>query len=55
MLFLSEAGKAGGALVLSGLLIEDQEDMVQLATQNGWNFEKQKQMNGWISLLFNRN
>jgi len=55
MLYLSEAGKAGGALVLSGLLIEDQEDMTQLATQNGWNFVKQKQMNGWISLLFNRN
>ena len=54
MLELTQAGVAGGQLVLSGLLIEDQADMIHLATQNGWNFLSQKQRNGWISLLFNR-
>jgi ribosomal protein L11 methyltransferase len=54
MLELTHAGKAGGQLVLSGLLIEDQVDMIHLAAQNGWNFLSQKQRNGWISLLFNR-
>jgi ribosomal protein L11 methyltransferase len=51
---LSAAGKSGGSLVLSGLLIEDQEDMIQLALNDGWIFQKQKQMEGWISLLFTR-
>ncbi len=54
MLELTHVGKAGGQLVLSGLLIEDQLDMIHLAAQNGWNFLSQKQRNGWISLLFNR-
>jgi ribosomal protein L11 methyltransferase len=54
MLELTHAGKAGGQLVLSGLLIEDQVDMIHLAAQNGWNFLSQKQRNGWISLLFDR-
>jgi ribosomal protein L11 methyltransferase len=51
---LSAAGKSGGSLVLSGLLFEDQEDMIQLALNDGWIFQKQKQMEGWISLLFTR-
>jgi ribosomal protein L11 methyltransferase len=54
MLALTAAGKKGGQLVLSGLLIEDQSDMILLATQNGWNFIRQKQRNGWICLLFDR-
>ncbi len=51
---LSQAGKMGGQLILSGLLVEDQEDMINLATLNGWNFIRIKEKNGWISLLFNR-
>ena len=51
---LSAAGKSGSELVLSGLLIEDQEDMIHLAANHDWIFQKQKQMNGWISLLFIR-
>jgi ribosomal protein L11 methyltransferase len=51
---LTKAGNLGGQLVLSGLLIEDQSDMIQLAGQNGWIFRKQKEREGWISLLFDR-
>ena len=54
MLALSMAGQKGAQMVLSGLLIEDQGDMILLATQNGWIFNKQKQKEGWISLLFDR-
>ncbi len=53
MLELTQVGKKGGQLVLSGLLIEDQEDMKKLATENGWNFVKSQPLNGWVSLLFN--
>ncbi len=54
MLELSQAGKKGGQLVLSGLLIEDQEDMVKLATENGWEYVQNNPLNGWVSLLFTR-
>ena len=51
---LSAAGESGASLVLSGLLVEDQDDMIKLASNHAWVFQKQKQMNGWISLLFTR-
>ena len=43
----------GSELILSGLLIEDQEDMIKLAKKNSWNFVKSQPLNGWVSLLFN--
>jgi ribosomal protein L11 methyltransferase len=54
MVELTNISKVGSLLVLSGLLIEDQSDMIQLANLNGWKFHQQKHMNGWISLLFSR-
>lgn len=54
MVELTQVGKKGGQLVLSGLLIEDQVDMIDLVTRNGWNYLQNKTMNGWISLLFDR-
>jgi ribosomal protein L11 methyltransferase len=54
MMGLSRAGKPGAQLVLSGLLIEDQSAMIALATQHDWVFQKQKEKEGWISLLFFR-
>jgi ribosomal protein L11 methylase PrmA len=50
---LTQVAHPGSELILSGLLIEDQEDMIQLAANNGWNFVKSKPLNGWVSLLFN--
>jgi ribosomal protein L11 methyltransferase len=50
---LTQVAHLGSELILSGLLIDDQEDMIQLAANNGWNFVKSQPLNGWVSLLFN--
>jgi ribosomal protein L11 methyltransferase len=52
MLELTQLALPGSVLVLSGLLIDDQADMIKLATDNGWTFQKSRPLNGWISLLF---
>ncbi len=51
---LTLIGQPGGILVLSGLLIEDQSDMIALAHSKGWIFQVAQPLNGWVSLLFNR-
>jgi ribosomal protein L11 methyltransferase len=51
---LTLIGKPGGILVLSGLLIDDQSDMVELANSKGWKLLQAQPLNGWVSLLFNR-
>ena len=51
---LTQIGKPGGILVLSGLLIDDQLDIVKLAALKGWQFQEAQPLNGWVSLLFNR-
>jgi ribosomal protein L11 methyltransferase len=50
---LTQVAHLGSELILSGLLIEDQEDMIKLAANNGWNFVRSQPLNGWVSLLFN--
>ena len=52
MIELTQIAGPSSTLVLSGLLIEDQADMIQLATNNGWNFLKSRPLNGWVSLMF---
>ena len=52
MLELTQLALPGAVLVLSGLLIEDQADMIKLAADNGWVFQKSRPLNGWISILF---
>lgn len=51
---LTQIGKPGGILVLSGLLIEDQSDIVELAASKGWQFQEAQPLNGWVSLLLIR-
>lgn len=51
---LTMISKTGGILILSGLLTEDQSDMVNLAVSKGWNFQIAQPLNGWVSLLFTR-
>jgi ribosomal protein L11 methylase PrmA len=54
MLELSQVSNSNSILILSGLLIEDQEDMILLASQNNWQFKQAQPLNGWVSLLFNK-
>ena len=51
---LTQIGKPCGILVLSGLLIEDQLDIVELAASKGWQFQEAQPLNGWVSVMFNR-
>lgn len=51
---LANACAVGGHLVLSGLLIEDQQDMVLLAQKWGFTLQKAKEREGWIGLLFHK-
>jgi ribosomal protein L11 methyltransferase len=51
---LTKVSHQGSLLILSGLLIEDKDDMIGLANSLGWNYLKIKEMKGWISLLFHR-
>jgi len=53
MLELSQLACPTASLVLSGLLIEDQLDMIELAAKQGWKYQKSRPLNGWVSLLFN--
>jgi ribosomal protein L11 methylase PrmA len=46
--------KPGGILVLSGLLIEDQIDMIELAQLKGWKFLQARPLKGWVSLQFSK-
>ena len=51
---LTLTSKPGGILVLSGLLIEDQLDMIELAGSKSWILQEAQPLDGWVSLLFNR-
>ena len=52
MLELTQIACPASTLVLSGLLIDDQADMIKLAADNGWNFLNSRPLNGWVSLLY---
>ena len=51
---LTLTSKPGGILILSGLLIEDQLDIIELAGSKAWIFQEAQPLDGWVSLLFNR-
>jgi len=51
---LTQVSNSNSILILSGLLIEDQEDMLQLASKNNWQCMQAQPLNGWVSLLFNK-
>jgi len=51
---LSLAGKQHSELILSGLLIEDRNDMIHLIEKYDWKYQNHKIMNGWISMYFTR-
>lgn len=43
-----------GALLLSGLLVSDEEDIVKACTEAGFSFIRKGERNNWISLLFSK-
>lgn len=49
---LTQCAKPSSILVLSGLLIEDQSDMINLATKFNWTLIIVQPLNGWVSLMF---
>jgi ribosomal protein L11 methyltransferase len=51
---LTQVSNSNSTLVLSGLLIEDQEDMINLAKQNNWKFIQAQPLDQWVSLLFKK-
>lgn len=54
MVELNKVANSNSTLILSGLLIDDQEDIVNLTKQYNWHLEKTKPLNGWVSLQFKR-
>ena len=54
MVELSQVSNLNSTLILSGLLIEDQKDMINLAIQNNWKFIQEQPLNGWVSMLFKK-
>jgi ribosomal protein L11 methyltransferase len=51
---LSQVSNSTSTLILSGLLIEDQYDIISLAQKNNWQFIQSQPLDGWVSLLFNK-
>jgi len=51
---LSQVSNSNSTLILSGLLIEDQDDIISLADKNNWQFIQSQPLDGWVSLLFNK-
>jgi len=51
---ITQSASFNSILVLSGLLIEDQEDIIKLAINLNWTYIKAQPLNGWVSLMFSR-
>ena len=54
MAYYSRALKQGGDLLLSGFYKEDEEDIRELAHQEGFIFERQRERNNWVMLRFKK-
>ena len=44
----------GGTILMSGLLVADQEIILDAATAAGFKFDKVQELNGWIAMLFDK-
>ena len=51
---LTQISNSTSTLILSGLLIENQDDIISLAHKNNWQFIQSQPLDGWVSLLFNK-
>jgi ribosomal protein L11 methyltransferase len=46
--------KKGGAIILSGLLFTDENDIIKRYTAEGFSFKEKEQMDEWIALVFEK-
>lgn len=51
---LANRVKTAGLLLLSGLLVADEPDVLEAAAAVGWTLQRRLERQGWISLLLNR-
>lgn len=51
---LTKVSNSNSTLILSGLLIEDQDYIISLVQKNNWQFIQSQPLDGWVSLLFNK-
>jgi len=51
---LTQVSNSNSTLILSGLLIEDQDDIISLVQKNNWQCIQSQPLDGWVSLLFNK-
>ena len=51
---LTKVSNSNSTLILSGLLIQDQDDIISLGQKNNWQFIQSQPLDGWVSLLFNK-
>lgn len=49
---LKKATKENGQLLLSGLLVQDEEDILSACNKHKFHFKKRSERSGWVSLLF---
>lgn len=49
---LKKASKQNGEMLLSGLLVQDEEDIIEAYHLHQFHFKKRTEHSGWISLLF---
>jgi ribosomal protein L11 methyltransferase len=50
--FLDQALQSGGSILLSGLLVEDESDILKACESVGWKHQRTNTKNGWIVCQF---
>jgi len=55
MLLFPQIIHPNGLLILSGLLVSDELDMIQLCKQNGFKYEQTMAKDGWVAIQFSVN
>ena len=49
---LAKITRKGGVLIISGLLLSDEKDMVKLFNEKGFQYQKTQQKDGWVAIQF---
>lgn len=49
---LAKITRKGGVLIISGLLLSDEKDMINLFNAKGFHYQKTQQKDGWVAIQF---